>query len=118
MNRLTKVWHDPVLSAVIAGIILVVITPAVTYFLNWWPAIGEFGQTVYRFALLPSALPNWIIALLGLLAAPAFFVLIAFLWQTAFPSNPAPNWKNYTTDTFLIYVGAGATLMTMASHTR
>ena len=46
------------------------------------------------------ALPNWIIALLGLLAAPAFFVLIAFLWQTAFPSNPAPNWKNYTTDTF------------------
>jgi hypothetical protein len=55
MNRLTKVWHDPVLSAVIAGIILVVITPAVTYFLNWWPAIGEFGQTVYRFALLPSS---------------------------------------------------------------
>src|SRR5690242_3887522 len=100
MNRLTKVWHDPVWSAVIAGIIVLVAAPPLTYFLNWWPAIGKFAQDTYRFALSPTSLPNWFIAVICLLALPTILVLLAFLWQTVFPSQQVPDWKNYTTDTF------------------
>lgn len=100
MNQLAKIWHDPVWSKVLAGIILLVVAPPVTYVLNWWPAIGEVVQTAYHFALLPTALPNWIIALLGLLTFSTILIRLAALWQAAFPPNQAPTWKNYTTDTF------------------
>jgi hypothetical protein len=41
---LKKAWDDPVWSKVIASVILAVGTLLITYFLNWWPAIGRFAQ--------------------------------------------------------------------------
>jgi hypothetical protein len=99
MNRLKKVWHDPVWGNVIAGLILLALTSSVTYFLDWWPAVGEVAQAIYRFALLSTPLPNWIIGVVGLFAVPTLLILLLLLWKPAFSQEP--NWKeNYTTDTF------------------
>ena len=98
---LKKLWNDPVWSKVIAGAILAVGTLLGTYFLDWWPTIGRFAKDAYNFALSPTSLLNWIIGVLGLLAAPTIIGLLAIIWQKIFPSSSsATDWRNYTTDKF------------------
>ena len=99
---LKKLWNDSVWSNVIAGTILAVGALLGAYFLDWWPTIGRFTKDAYNFSLSPTSLSNWIIGVLGLLAAPTIIVLLAMIWQTIFPSSAttATDWRNYTTDKF------------------
>lgn len=46
---LKKIWHDPVWSKVIAGVILGIGTAAAVYFLDWWPRIIQSLSAALRF---------------------------------------------------------------------
>ena len=98
---LKKFWNDPVWSKVIAGTILGAGALLGSYFLNWWPIIGSFATNAYDFAFLSTALPNWAIGFLGLLAAPTVVVVVVLTWRRIFPaSSNIIDWKNYRTDNF------------------
>jgi hypothetical protein len=98
---LKKLWHDPVWSKVIAGVILAVSATVATYFLHWWPAIGEFISQCFTFAMASSTTPNWLLFVLGLLALPMVILLGAIVREKIFPPQPSsPSWRSYTTDFF------------------
>jgi hypothetical protein len=98
---LKKLWHDPVWSKVIAGVILAIGALFGTYFLDWWPAIGHFTTKSYKYALSSTPIPNWAIGILVLLALPTIFFVLVMVWQRMSPSSPnTPDWRNYTTDKF------------------
>lgn len=79
---LKKLWHDPVGSKVIAGVILLIIGGAGigTYLLNGWPVIVQYAKDAYNFALSPTSLPNWIIGVLGLFAASTIIIILILIW--------------------------------------
>ena len=100
---LTRLWHDPVWSKVIAGAILAVGATVATYFLDWWPVIGRFISSSYVVALSSASVPVWVIVLVVLLALPTVLFLAALIWKRLFPSQSSPpSWKLYTSD---IYFG-------------
>ena len=108
---LKKLWNDPVWSKVIAGAILAVGTLLGTYFLDWWPTIGRFAKDAYNFALSPTSLLNWIIGVLGLLAAPTIIGLLAIIWQRYSHPHQALQIGGITQlISFSVCVGVGATL--------
>ena len=97
----TKLWHDPVWSKVIAGVILAVGATVATYFLNWWPVIGEFVSQCFTFALASTSTPNWLLFVLGLLALPVVIIFGVIVWEKIFPPHSTPpSWRSYTTDFF------------------
>lgn len=96
-----KLWHDPVWSKVIAGIILAIGAAIGAYFLDWWTAIDAFASSSYQFALSATSVPNWILMLMALLSLPTVALICAFAWQTAFPQKEDHlSWRNYTTDIY------------------
>lgn len=100
-TTLTKIWHDPVWSKVIAGFILAVGAIAASYFFDWWPMIGELVAQCYAFVLASTYVPNWLLFILGLLILPLGIIFGVIVWQKVFtPQAIAPSWQNYTTDFF------------------
>lgn len=96
-----KLWHDPVWSKVIAGVILAVGATVATYFLNWWSVIGEFVSQCITFALASTSTPNWFLFVLVLLALPVVILFGVRVWEKIFPSQSSPpSWRTYTTDFF------------------
>lgn len=96
-----KLWHDPVWSKVIAGAILALGATVATYFLNWWPTIGGFANSLIAFTLASTPTPIWLLLVLALLALPMLIFIGALVWQSVFPSKAhSPSWQNYTTDIF------------------
>lgn len=97
---LKKLWDDPVWSKVIAGTILSVGALIVSYFLDWWPRIGRFANNVYDFAFLSTTLSNWVIGILGILAAPTVIVVVILIWKKLFSASSNIDWRNYRADSF------------------
>lgn len=98
---LKKLWHDPVWSKVIAGLILAAGAGTTGYFLHWWRAIGATVGPCYTLLLAATSVPNWILFLFGLLSLPTVILLGVIIWLKIFPSKPAsPSWQTYTTDLF------------------
>ena len=98
---LKNFWNDPVWSKAIAGTILGAGALPASYFLNRRPIIRSFATTAYDFAFFSTALPNWAIGFLGLLAAPTVVVVVVLTWRRIFPaSSNIIDWKNYRTDNF------------------
>lgn len=98
---LKNLWHDPVWSKVIAGVILALGATVATYFLDWWPAIGGFVSSSIAFALSSMLTPNWLLLLLALLSLPTLIIIGALAWQSVFPSKArSPSWQDYTADIF------------------
>lgn len=103
VQQLKKLWHDPVWSKVIAGVILAAGAAIGAYFLNWWSAIGTFFASAGDFARAPTSIPNWGLLILGLLSLPTVVLLSALAWQAVYPQKSTPlSWRTYTTD---IYFG-------------
>jgi hypothetical protein len=94
----SKVWNDPVWSKVISGVILAIGATGITYFLNWWPTIGNFFACSYAYIHASTTVPRWFILLVGLLALPTAIFLPALLWRTLFPLQA--SWKSYRSDLF------------------
>jgi hypothetical protein len=102
-QQIKKLWHDPVWSKVIAGVILATGAAASAYFLDWWPAIGAFAANAYQFALAATSTPNWVLLILGLLSLTTVVFIGALAWQAVYPQKPTSlSWRTYTTD---IYFG-------------
>jgi hypothetical protein len=86
---------------VISGAILAAAALLGSYLLNWWPTIGRYAALGFEFARETSIVPNWLIALLLLLAAPTVLFVLALIWQIAFPSKSSTSsWHEYTSDNF------------------
>ena len=66
---LKKIWADPVWSKVISVGILALIGVWLTYFQSLWPKIFEFLRQSILLALSSSQVPNWLLLILGILAA-------------------------------------------------
>lgn len=116
-----KLWHDPVWSKVIAGVILAVGATVVTYFLNWWPVISEFVSRCITFALASTSTPNWLLFVLVLLVLPVVFLFGVLIWEKIFLSQSSPpSWRTYELIRSLVCAGAGhsATEEKFTTHTR
>lgn len=100
MPTLKQLWHDPVWSKVIAGSILAAIGVVVTYFLDWWSAIGHFLKATIDFFLASSSIPNWILSILILVFLAVVAVVATSIWERFNPKAKAATWDNYTCDTF------------------
>lgn len=99
---LRRLWNDPVWSKVIATAIVAVLAMVATYFLNWWPVLGRMFSEGWSRVVQKTPTPNWLLAILVLLAVPALLVIGAISWRWAFPPRPPPaSWADYTTDSFL-----------------
>jgi hypothetical protein len=105
-----KVWHDPVWSKVISGLILSALAWAGIHF-GWWTVVSKVARSAARwvFALLTgtSPIPHWLIGLAGFMVLLAFVILGLAVAATHSGSEsafariiPPPPWLSYTTDTF------------------
>jgi hypothetical protein len=72
MNVVSKAWHDPVWSKVIAAIILAVLGAIGTYFFNLWPPIGSIVAQFFQLLAETTNVPNWLLSLLVLLSTLGF----------------------------------------------
>lgn len=95
-----KLWHDPVLSKVIAGVISVLATAVWGYSHNWFQPIGAFLLQIYSLALSKSNVPNWLLVIMLTITFLVVLSFLAILWKVVFPSIRGETWKSYTTDTF------------------
>lgn len=96
-----SIWNDPVWSKVISAAILAAAAALGTYFLDWWPVMGRYLSEGIAFSAAKSLIPNWLTAVLGLLAIPTLLLLLALAWQLLRPEKPsAADWEAYTSDNF------------------
>lgn len=96
------IWSDPVWSKVIAGAILAVAGVIITYFLDWWPAIGVATSGLFTYLGESSSIPNWIIGVGATCSLLVAFVVAAIIWQIIFPSatDSEPSSRTYISDQF------------------
>lgn len=100
-QTLKDLWHDPVWSKVIAGIILAAGSVVGTYFLNWWPAIGEALAYIYQCLMARSSLPNWGLLILGLTSIPSLLLFGIMSWQLICPQkSQSISWRSYMSDLY------------------
>lgn len=98
---LKKVWNDPVWGSVIAAVIVASAAAVGSYFSGWWPDISQFVRNAYAFASSSTAIPNWLIGVVMLLAIPTIVIAAALSWQAIRPSTlSVVDWRSYSTDIF------------------
>jgi len=96
VSAIKKIWHDPVWSKVIAGVLLAAGGMIVAYLAGWWPSIGNFFGTVATFAVRRSSVPIWILALLVIAAAMLVVVTGFIVWRILYAA--ALDWRSYVSD--------------------
>ena len=95
---LARIWKDPVWASVIATGITAAFG---SYWAGWWPAILQAGKDAWTFLMSASAISNWLIGLMTLIALPTIVVTAAVVWQSIRPAGTTrSDWLNYTEDTF------------------
>jgi hypothetical protein len=67
IDRLKPIWSDAVGSKLIAQVIIVIGGIILSYFTGFWPKIEGFLQTTYE-------VPNWLLAILGIIVFGYVFV--------------------------------------------
>ena len=97
----SKLWKDPVWSAVIAALVVAVLT----YFTGWWPNISRALLQGIHWTLAKTQVPNWLLIILSVLAIGLVgcIVLIAVMARTKATSN----FLSYTTIPSLKSSGGG-----------
>lgn len=96
MNVVSKAWHDPVWSKVIAAIILAVLGAIGTYFFNLWPPIGSIVAQFFQLLAETTNVPLWLLSLLVLLSTLGFAIVCKLIFASA---DEAP-WRQYCSDEF------------------
>jgi hypothetical protein len=96
-KKKTFIQNKPILSAIIAGVVLYFITSLLDTIINkkkfvdgMWDVLKAIG--VFFWNILIFGIPVWIILILLLVA----LVLIRFINNTSIDTTP--SWKNYTED--------------------
>ncbi|HUW27893.1 MAG TPA: hypothetical protein VMV97_04725 [Sulfuriferula sp.] len=96
-----SLWKDPVWSAVIAAAVIGVGGACGTYLLGFWPRMATFGSQVWRLFTTSTAVPNWLLVLLGVATIPTLLLLAAGMWALfAKKTSSQPSWVAYTSDMF------------------
>jgi hypothetical protein len=78
---LKKIWHDPVLSKVIAAGLCVAIPWSVNRLFHWWSwsemfvTLCDMPRRAWAFLLGASPVPHWLIGLAGLIVLPSIAIL-------------------------------------------
>ncbi|CAK2051384.1 putative TFIIB-type zinc ribbon-containing protein [Vibrio crassostreae] len=94
-----KFWRDPVVSAVVGGLILSGVTASGTYFLGYWSVLKEFFVDFYTYLVSPSNVPIWWVGLSSIVTILVFgFVLYLFLQNKK--ETRTVSWKGYKYDNF------------------
>jgi hypothetical protein len=97
MNPLfKKLWHDPVWSKVIAGVILAGGATAATSYFRWWDAVGRFVAQLWGYVVSRTPTPNWLLAGLTLLAVPTLLLV----GRACSSTSPRSALAAYRTDLF------------------
>ena len=99
----TKIWHDPVISGVIAGAFLIVLVPAVTYLTGLWPMIGRLASNAIIWFAEQTAVSNWLLSILTLSLGMIiiFIIIILGLFLTNDKASVSrESYKSYTSDEF------------------
>ena len=74
---LKRLWHDPVWSKVIAGLILSALTAVISYFLHWWPSIGNFFCGAFVGVMSRTSIPTWLFGMLSFLSL--LFIVVSIM---------------------------------------
>ena len=99
MSRLIKkIWHDPVMSKIVASVLLLVIGVVWTIFAGWWSAIHSALSKAWVWLFLITPTVNWLLVLLSLAAAVLTVLLLQFLYYRFFDKKG--NAFDYRTDEF------------------
>ena len=96
-----SLWKDRVWSAVIAALVITVGGACGTYLLGFWPRMATFGSDIWHFSARPTAVPNWLLVILGVATIPTLLLLAAGIWALfAKKTSNQPSWVTYTSDMF------------------
>src|SRR5687767_1228280 len=100
MKVVSKAWHDPVWSKVIAAIILAVLAAIGTYFFNLWPPIASIFAHFFQLLAQTTNVTNWLLSLLVLLSFVTLILGFAIVCKLIFPSADEAPWRQYRSDEF------------------
>jgi hypothetical protein len=97
---ISKLWHDPVWSKVIAAALLLIVGAAWSYFQGLWPAIGALVAHAALWTQKRTPIPNWLLVLLSISAVVTIAAGSFILWTAIFPEEDDRGWRSYTEDEF------------------
>lgn len=80
---LKRIWHDPVWSKVIAGLILLASAAVIPYFLHWWPSISNFVCGAIVAVMSQTSIPTWLFGILSFLSLLVIVVSIMLSYGSA-----------------------------------
>lgn len=98
---LKSLWKDPVWSAVIASGLVTTAGVGGTYLLGLWPTIANTAGRSWNFLLTSTAVPNWLLIVIGIAVIPTLLLVVAGSWALFARRSPAQaTWAEYTSDKF------------------
>lgn len=98
---LKSLWKDPVWSAVIASSLVATAGAGGTYLLGLWPTITSAAGLAWNFLLTSTAVPNWLLILIGIAVIPTLLLVVAGIWTLLTRGRPDQGtWADYTSDKF------------------
>lgn len=99
MSIVKKIWKDPVVSAVIAGVVLAVAGSVWATLKGWWSTIGLGIAYGWHWLALSSSLPNWLLVVLSFCALAVVFLIAAIaISRLGGVGEPAVTWRSYRHD--------------------
>ncbi len=96
LNFLKRIWHDPVISSVIAAILI----GFGSYFSPFWPLIKNFLIETITFLTKKTALPNWLIGFLLLLSFLLLATKLIAAVRLLTSAKSASDYRQYSQDEF------------------
>lgn len=99
-SLISRLWHDPVWSKVIAAAVLIAAGAVGSYFQGFWPTIGAAVTRVVLWIQESTLVPNWLLIILSICTVATLIVGGVMLWAIIFPEAGGRGWRAYTTDEF------------------
>ncbi len=98
--KISKLWHDPVWSKVIAAAVLVLAGIIWSYFQWFWPSIGAAASNTAKWMLNRTPTPNFLLIILSACTLVLLVFGAIILWAIIFPAAHDVGWQSYTMDKF------------------
>lgn len=96
--------EHPLWIQVAAGLIVAAVVSGIGYVANsafgWWEALAGYALDLFVFLRATSTVPNWLAALVLVLALPTIVVLVMLIWKLMKPMSEK-DWRSYRSDIIL-----------------